>query len=331
MLGGRADSDELRSLQAHVPALVRCAHGPLGHGSACFDSHALSYPLNLQTALFGLAFAAMTTNDAMQRYYQRDRERARLEFGLGLLEFERTTEILLRTLPPAPAVVADIGGGPGRYTDWLVDLGYTVIHRDVVPDHVAQVNDKYLDSGPTTTVNTAVGDACELDLADASVDALFLLGPLYHLPDPDDRNRAVSEAARVTRSGGRVYAAAIGRWSARIQGLLVDRLYREVPAGLDTIDEIDKTGFIAPVVDGGFTGYAHTPDDFRNDMTADNLELETLVAVEGIASAFTNEDVAARLADPTDRTVLLDSLRMLEAVPELLGASSHLLAVARRR
>jgi hypothetical protein len=38
-------------------------------------------------------------------------ERERLSDGRGELEFTRTTEIVLRRLPAAPAVVADIGGG----------------------------------------------------------------------------------------------------------------------------------------------------------------------------------------------------------------------------
>jgi hypothetical protein len=31
-----------------------------------------------------------------------------------------------------PAVVADIGGGPGRYALWLASLGYQVEHRDLM-------------------------------------------------------------------------------------------------------------------------------------------------------------------------------------------------------
>jgi hypothetical protein len=30
-------------------------------------------------------------------------------------------------------MVADIGGGPGRYALWLASLGYQVEHRDLVP------------------------------------------------------------------------------------------------------------------------------------------------------------------------------------------------------
>jgi hypothetical protein len=37
------------------------------------------------------------------------------------LEFERTQEIVLRHLPERPATVADIGGGPGRYSLWLAE------------------------------------------------------------------------------------------------------------------------------------------------------------------------------------------------------------------
>jgi hypothetical protein len=50
--------------------------------------------------------------------------------------------------------------------------------------------------------------------------------------------------------------------------------------------------------------------------------------VEGLAFAL--PDLDERLADATDRAVVLDAARALERVPELLGLSPHLLATARR-
>src|SRR3984885_1779484 len=77
----------------------------------------------------------------LRAHYELGEERDRLAAGHGVLEFIRTTEIVLRHLPPAPARVADVGGGPGRYTLWLAELGYEVEHRDLMPLHVRQVED----------------------------------------------------------------------------------------------------------------------------------------------------------------------------------------------
>ncbi len=130
---------------------------------------------------------------ALRAYYERGMERERLSDGRGELEFTRTTEIVLRRLSPAPAVVADIGGGPGRYALWLASLGYQVEHRDLMPLHVEQLT---ADTAGVPGIHTAVGDALDLDLPDASVDAVLLLGPLYHLTGRAERVRALRECTR---------------------------------------------------------------------------------------------------------------------------------------
>ena len=122
----------------------------------------------------------------LRAHYELGEERDRLAAGHGVLEFVRTTEIVLRHLPPAPARVADVGGGPGRYALWLAELGYEVEHRDLMPLHVRQVEDDAVARG--VRLRTAVGDARDLDLGDASVDAVLLLGPLYHLRRRADRS-----------------------------------------------------------------------------------------------------------------------------------------------
>jgi SAM-dependent methyltransferase len=70
--------------------------------------------------------------------------------------------------------VADIGGGPGRYALWLASLGYQVEHRDLMPLHVEQLA---ADAAEVPGIHTAVGDVRDLDLPDAAVDAVVLLGP----------------------------------------------------------------------------------------------------------------------------------------------------------
>jgi hypothetical protein len=53
-----------------------------------------------------------------------------------------------------------------------------------------------------------------------------------------------------------------------------------------------------------------------------------LMGVEGLPLA--EAELAARLAGPKARRVLLDAAAAIERVPELLGVSSHLIATARR-
>jgi len=264
------------------------------------------------------------TDRALQAYYARDEERDRLSSGVGRVEFSRTVEIVGRTLPLPGAVIADVGGGPGRYTDWLVDSGYEVVHRDLVAHHVDQVRDRHDDR-----VDSAIGDARALDLADDSVDGVLLLGPLYHLEDRRDRLQALSEARRVVRQGGVVHAAAISRWATRLHGMLVQRVHVQYPVMSELIDDVEQTGVMPPFHDASFNGYAHTPDELREEVLVSKLVLESLVGLEGVAFALS--DVDERMDDPQERALLLDVLRAVESVPELLGVGPHLLAIARKQ
>jgi SAM-dependent methyltransferase len=273
--------------------------------------------------------ASMVDHDAneMQAHYGLGLEQARLDEAFGVVEYHRTIEIISRVLPPAPAVVADIGGGPGRYARWLADAGYRVIHRDVVPLHVEQVRAAGLETGGW--VEAAVGDARDLDLADACVDAVLLLGPIYHLDQRGDRLAAMREAARIARSGAPVLVAAISRWAPRLHGYLCDQLYRDQPAMSDVVAQVERSGRLAPLFPGSFSGYCHTPTELREEIQSVGLLVEDLVAVEGLAFAL--PDLADRLIDPVDRQVVLDCARALERVPELLGIGPHLIATARTR
>lgn len=53
----------------------------------------------------------------------------------------------------------------------------------------------------SVAVTTSVGDARRLPAGDPAIDAVLLLGPLYHLAERANRLIALREAARVTRAG----------------------------------------------------------------------------------------------------------------------------------
>src|SRR6266705_6060083 len=66
-------------------------------------------------------------------YYALGGEQGRLDEDYFPLERVRTQELILRRLPPAPAVVLDVGGGAGAYAFWLAELGYQVHLVDAAP------------------------------------------------------------------------------------------------------------------------------------------------------------------------------------------------------
>lgn len=262
----------------------------------------------------------------LHAYYSLGRERERLSIDArGALEFERTTEIISRRLPAAPAVVADIGGGPGRYSLWLAQQGYQVEHRDLMPLHVAQLR---AEVPVGANVSARVADARELDLPDESVDAVLLLGPLYHLRLRADRIAALAQARRIVRPGGPVFVAAISRWAPRLDGELRQRLYQDFPVAREISRATERSGWLSPLRDGGFAAYCHRPGQLRTEVRDAGFEVTDLVSVEG--AGFFLSDLPERRANRLDWEVVLDAARATERVPELLGVGPHLLATAAR-
>lgn len=263
-------------------------------------------------------------------YYAAGGEARRLSAGTSRLEMVRTREILARYLPPPPAVVLDVGGGPGAYACWLAARGYEVHLIDPVPLHVEQARGASQRQPDRPLASARLGDARCLEAADAAADAVLLLGPLYHLTERDDRLAALREAGRVVRPGGPVLAAGISRFASLLDGLvrgiLGDPDYaRMVEQDLRDGQHRNRTG--RP--DYFTTAFFHHPHELEAEVREAGLEVEALLAVEGPAWLLVDFD--ARWADPAERGRILEAVRAVEREPSLLGASAHLLAVARRQ
>ena len=152
-------------------------------------------------------------------HYSQIQEEERLLTGSGALEYARSQELIDRYLPPLPAVILDVGGGPGAYSCWLAGKGYEVHLIEPSPKHVAQATKASLDQPDHPIASMSEGDARSLDHGDASCDAVLLMGPLYHLTTRDDRITALREAHRVVRPGGLVFSVAINRFASLMDGL----------------------------------------------------------------------------------------------------------------
>jgi SAM-dependent methyltransferase len=250
-------------------------------------------------------------------------EADRLARGAGRLELLRTQEIVRRHLPPGPLKILDVGGGPGVHAEWLADDGHTVHVVDPMPNHVEAA--KRL-AATHRRITAEVGDARSLAAGSDSVDAVLLLGPLYHLTDRADRLRALDEAGRVVRPGGLVFVAAISRFASLLDGLrrgfLFDPRFRSI-VEQDLRDGQHRNPDRLP--DWFTTAYFHHPAELAGEATAAGLDCIEVVGVEGVAGWFGN--VFERWDDAASRNTILFAARAVEAEPSLVGASTHLLMV----
>jgi SAM-dependent methyltransferase len=265
----------------------------------------------------------------VREHYGAGIERDRLGAGVGRLEAERTLELLARWLPPAPAVVLDVGGGAGRHALPLAALGFHVHLVDPVPLHVQQAAEASA-AAEHPLASVAAGEARDLAFPDASADAVLLLGPLYHLTDAGDRLSALREARRVVRPGGVIVAAGISRWASTLdgfrRGFLRDAEFARIVAD-DVATGVHHNPTRHP--DWFTTAYFHRPDELAGEVRAAGFAVDGPVAVEGLAGLA--PDIEAMLDDPEVRARVLEALRRTEREPALIGVSSHFLVAGRRQ
>ncbi|MCC9310062.1 class I SAM-dependent methyltransferase [Kitasatospora sp. RB6PN24] len=265
-------------------------------------------------------------DDAVLAFYNEGREQDRLADPRRSIEYLRTMDVLERHLPPAPARILDIGGGPGRYALALASAGYAVTLLDPVPLHVRQAADASASAEHPLTA-TGVADARALPAPDESFDAVLLLGPLYHLPEPEDRHRAWTEAARVLHPGGVAVAAGASRYYTPWEMIAAGKL--DLPGALDAAVGHLRTGRHAnPGGDPRLwtTAYFHDPHELAAEAAAAGLGVRALLPVEGPAKLVAG--IGEMLQDARRREEILHLLRLLEDRPDVLGTSEHVLAVA---
>lgn len=264
---------------------------------------------------------------AIADFYHRTPEEDRLQQGAFILEELRTRELIERHAPPPPATVLDIGGAAGAYALWLAEAGYAVHLVDPVQRLVEQAERRSA-AYRRPLASCRVGDARALAFPDGSADIVLLLGPLYHLTESADRSRALGEARRVLRPGGRLFAAAISRWASALDGLSRD-LFRD-PRFAAIVEQDLRDGRhrnTTERLDYFTTAYFHRPDELRAEVVEAGFMIDGEYGIEG--PGWMLPDVAERLADPDRRAHLLQVARQLELEPAILGVSAHLLVVAR--
>jgi ubiquinone/menaquinone biosynthesis C-methylase UbiE len=262
--------------------------------------------------------------DPVVAYYSNYDEQSRLAQGLGQVEFIRTQSILHRYLGPPPAVVLDVGGAAGRYACWLAKQGYQVHLVDPVPLHIEQAQAASAAQPEAPIASCTLGDARRLEFSNESADAVLLLGPLYHLIEAQDRRRALAEAYRVLKPGGRLFAAGISRFASTIDGLVTgyfqDPAFQQIMYG-----DLESGQHRNPTKHPGYftETFFHHPGELKAEVAGAGFDVAGLLAVEGISYLMLDFD--ANWAIEANRAFLLEIIGKIEREPSLIGASPHVM------
>lgn len=146
----------------------------------------------------------MERMEALTSYYMTHNEDERLVSKRGMVEFLTTMHYIEKYLKPGMHIL-EIGAGTGRYSHHLARMGYDVDAVELMECNI-EVFRANTEEGEKITVQQ--GDAVDLRcIASERYDITLLLGPMYHLYTEEDKLAAMSEAIRVTKKGGIVFAA----------------------------------------------------------------------------------------------------------------------------
>ncbi len=264
----------------------------------------------------------------IEGHYQQVPEADRLSQGIGELERVRTQAILARYLPPPPAVIYDVGGAAGVYAFPLAGQGYEVHLIDPVELHLEQARMRESESG-VRLASITQDDARRLQVADGSADAVLMFGPLYHLIESSERLQALSEARRILKPRGPMFAAAISRFASLIDGLargfFADAAFR-------TLVEVDLASgqHRNPVNHPAYftTAYFHRAEELAGEVRDAGFDGVEVLPVEG--PAWSGAHFLKAWDDRAQREDLLRFLATIEPEPSIVGASAHLIAVGHR-
>ena len=146
----------------------------------------------------------MNAYDSLNAYYSSYNEDERFDKRHNSVEYLTTLDYIRRHLSAGDRIL-EIGPGSGRYSHALARMGHRVDAVELIPRNIELFREK---TEPGEDVSIWQGTATDLScFMDGTFDLTLLLGPMYHLFTEEEQRAALSEAVRVTKTGGIVFVS----------------------------------------------------------------------------------------------------------------------------
>lgn len=266
----------------------------------------------------------MHDSDIVKKFYDRQVEHEWTRAERHPVEFEITKRLLLKHLPKPPAKVLDLGGGPGHYSIWLAELGYSVTLFDLSENNIAFAREKDTHNHIDKFL---VGNALDLhDLNEDEYDAALIMGPLYHLTSKADRKKVVDNALKVLKLDGIIASTFISAYAP-----IIDILKKYPDKAVGNIGAL--LGYFSNgtniVGDDGFTAaYFSRIDEAEELMSSFQIKKIGCYAVESILGPY--EEVLKKYPKNVFSECITLAMEFVED-PHCIGCAEHLLYVAQNK
>lgn len=260
-------------------------------------------------------------SSSIELFYNKVSEENRLSKGMGIFEFERIKYLISLYLKDS-FIILDIGGGTGKYSEWLSNLNHNVYLVEPVDKHLKIAKERAKKS--KNKFNVIKGEAKSLDFPNNFADLVILHGPLYHLQKAEDRILAINEAKRVLKKNGVVLGFGINFTASTLVGLLNGLIYKY------TFLEMCKSELISgihnPPEDFPWLlaeAFYHKPSELKEEFLKCNLKIKKMFAVEGMI--WLDKDYFSNMSNDKHRKVLNELLLLTENDESLLPFSPHMM------
>jgi 2-polyprenyl-3-methyl-5-hydroxy-6-metoxy-1,4-benzoquinol methylase len=242
------------------------------------------------------------------------------------LEFETTLFYFERYLPKQGSIL-DAGCGPGRYTIELARQGYDVSLLDATQANLDFAKRQVIRHHLHHRVkDITCGSIIDLSMyPEASFDAVICTGgPLSHILDAVQRDKAISELIRVSKPGAPIFVSVMSLFGVLVEILESSQLEITEPHFkllCETGDYLGGYGFTAC--------HFFLPEELLSVFTRAGIQILQMAGLEGISSQHTKE--INHLAEDKERfDIWLETHYQTCTHPAIVGISEHMLMICRK-
>ncbi len=263
----------------------------------------------------------------LEDFYNKASEETRLEKGMGFFEFERIKELIEIHISKPNSTIIDVGGGTGKYSEWLAKKNHIVHLLEPVTKHLklAEKRAKKLNNPFFVTK----GIAQKLPYQNNTADLVILHGPLYHLQKREDRIHAILEAKRILKKGGIILGFAINATASTVVGLMNGMIHTN--SFFEMCKEELTTGIHNAPKDFSFLladAYYHKPKELKEEFLEQDLKFINLFAVEGMI--WLDNEYFANMLDKKKSKTLKELQKITQNNEYLLPFSPHIMIAVKK-